>query len=69
MVIYKQKAQGSWHKVRGRMSEKYKMPLIGGSELWNDIMLHAFVNRQIAGFDQILKDNDVINLHIPVSGG
>lgn len=46
-----------------------KTPSIGGPEHWDDIMLHVFVNQEIAGFDQVLKDNDVIDLHIPVSGG
>ena len=46
-----------------------KMPFIGGPERWDDIMLHVFVNQEIAGFDQVLKDNDIIDLHIPVSGG
>jgi molybdopterin converting factor small subunit len=46
-----------------------KMPFIGSPERWDDIMLHIFVNQEIAGFDQILKDNDVIDLRIPVSGG
>jgi molybdopterin converting factor small subunit len=46
-----------------------KMPFIGSPERWDDIMLHVFVNQKIAGFDQILKDNDIIDLHIPVSGG
>jgi molybdopterin converting factor small subunit len=46
-----------------------KMPSIGSPERWDDIMLHVFVNQKIAGFDQILKDNDIIDLHIPVSGG
>jgi hypothetical protein len=46
-----------------------KMPSIGGPDRWYDIMLHVFVNQEIAGFDQIPKDNDIIDLHIPVSGG
>lgn len=46
-----------------------KMPYIGGPDRWDDIMLHVFVNQEIAGFDQVLKDHDVIDLHVPVSGG
>jgi molybdopterin converting factor small subunit len=46
-----------------------KMPYIGGPDRWDDIMLHVSVNQKIAGFDQVLKDNDVADLHIPVSGG
>jgi hypothetical protein len=47
----------------------FKMPSIGGPDRWEDIMLHVFVNQEIAVFDQILKDKDIIDLHIPVSGG
>jgi hypothetical protein len=32
-------------------------------------MLHVFVNEEIAGFDKVLENNDIIDLHIPVSGG
>ena len=46
-----------------------KMPSMGSPERWDDIMLHVFVNQEIAGFDQLLKDNDVIDLLVPASGG
>lgn len=46
-----------------------KMPSVGSPDRWDDIMLHVFVNQEIAGFDRVLKDNDVINLPIPVSEG
>ncbi|MBN1849072.1 MAG: MoaD/ThiS family protein [Deltaproteobacteria bacterium] len=46
-----------------------QLPSIGSPEHWDDIMLHVFVNEEIAGFDKVLEDNDIIDLHIPVSGG
>jgi len=46
-----------------------KLPSIGAPEHWADIFLHVFVNHEIAGFDKVLKDNDIIDLHIPLSGG
>ena len=46
-----------------------QLPGIGGPDEWDDLMLHVFVNRNIVGFDQVLKDHDVIDLHIPSSGG
>lgn len=46
-----------------------KMPFIGIPERWDDIMLHVFINHKIAGFDQVLNNNDLIDLHIPASGG
>jgi molybdopterin converting factor small subunit len=46
-----------------------KMPFIGSPDRWDDIMLHVFVNQKIAGFDQVLKDNDLVDLLVPASGG
>lgn len=46
-----------------------QLPSIGSPEHWDDIMLHVFVNKEIAGFDKVLEDDDIIDLHIPVSGG
>ena len=46
-----------------------QLPGIGSPEKWDDLMLHVFVNRHIVGFDQVLKDHDIIDLHIPSSGG
>jgi molybdopterin converting factor small subunit len=46
-----------------------KMPSMGSPDRWDDIMLHVFVNHEIAGFDQVLKDNDIIDLLVPASGG
>ena len=46
-----------------------QIPGIGSPEEWDDLMLHVFVNRNIVGFDKVLEDNDVVDLHIPSSGG
>lgn len=46
-----------------------QIPGIGSPEEWDDLMLHVFVNRSIVGFDRVLEDNDVVDLHIPSSGG
>ena len=42
---------------------------IGPPEEWDDIMLSVFVNGKLRGFDHVLQPDDVIDLHIPVSGG
>ena len=46
-----------------------KLPAIGSAENWSDLFLHVFVNHKMARFDQILKDGDIIDVHIPLSGG
>ena len=46
-----------------------RLPSIGPPEQFDDIMLHVFVNGRIQGFDYTLQDGDVLDLHIPVSGG
>lgn len=46
-----------------------RLPSIGAPENWADLFLHVFVNHKVAGFDQVLEDNDIIDLHIPLSGG
>lgn len=45
------------------------LPAIGPSEQFDDIMLHVFVNGCLQGFDYVLQPGDVLDLHIPVSGG
>jgi molybdopterin converting factor small subunit len=45
------------------------LPAIGPPEQFDDIMLHVFVNGRLKGFDYVLKPGDVLDLHIPVSGG
>lgn len=44
-------------------------PHLGRPEAYDDIMIHVFVNGKLKGFDYVLKEGDVINIHIPVSGG
>jgi molybdopterin converting factor small subunit len=46
-----------------------KMPFLGPPELYDDLMIHVFVNGTQQGFDYELQSNDVIDIHIPVSGG
>jgi molybdopterin converting factor small subunit len=45
------------------------LPAIGPAEQFDDIMLHVFVNGHLKGFDYVLQPGDVLDLHIPVSGG
>jgi molybdopterin converting factor small subunit len=45
------------------------IPAIGPPEQFDDIMLHVFVNGHLKGFDYVLQPGDVLDLHIPVSGG
>jgi len=46
-----------------------RLPAIGAPENWSDLFLHVFVNHGVAGFDQVLEPGDVIDIHIPLSGG
>jgi hypothetical protein len=46
-----------------------QLPSIGDPKNWSDLFLHVFVNHKVAGFDQVLQDKDIIDLHIPLSGG
>ena len=46
-----------------------KLPFVGGPDEWNDLFLHVFVNGQVKGYDYALKPDDVVDLHIPCSGG
>jgi molybdopterin converting factor small subunit len=45
------------------------LPSLGPPENWSDLFLHVFVNHKVAGFDQVLEDNDILDIHIPLSGG
>lgn len=45
------------------------LPGLGPPEAFDDIMIHVFVNGRLRGFDYVLRPGDVIDLHIPVSGG
>jgi hypothetical protein len=46
-----------------------RLPAIGSPENWSDLFLHVFVNHKVAGFDQVLEDKDILDIHIPLSGG
>lgn len=46
-----------------------RLPAIGASEDWSDLFLHVFINHRAVGFDHLLKSGDVIDIHIPLSGG
>ena len=46
-----------------------KIPGLGPPESFDDIMIHVFINRKVRGFDDVLKHGDVVDVHIPVSGG
>ena len=46
-----------------------RLPAIGAPENWSDLFLHVFVNHKVAGFDQVMEDNDILDIHIPLSGG
>jgi len=47
----------------------WALPSLGPSEQWDDIMIHVFVNGELKGYDYPLRNGDVVDLHIPVSGG
>lgn len=42
---------------------------IGSPDEWDDMLLHVFVNEVVKGMDHVLEDGDIIDLHIPISGG
>ena len=46
-----------------------QLPGIGSPEEWDDINLHVFVNHHIVDLDEVLRNDDVVDLHIPSSGG
>jgi molybdopterin converting factor small subunit len=46
-----------------------RLPSIGAPENWEDLFLHVFINHKMAGFNQVLQDHDIVDLHIPLSGG
>lgn len=47
----------------------HQLRSIGPPEEWDDIMINVFVNRKLRGFNYVLQPDDVIDLHVPVSGG
>ncbi len=46
-----------------------QMPGIGRPEEWDDLDLHVFINHKAADFDKVLQEGDVVDIHIPSSGG
>jgi molybdopterin converting factor small subunit len=46
-----------------------RLPGLGSPENWSDLFLHVFVNHKNAPFDRVLEDQDVIDIHIPLTGG
>ncbi len=42
---------------------------IGPPSEWDDMMLTVFVNGEAQGFDHVLKNGDIIDIHIPAGGG
>ncbi len=46
-----------------------RFPGLGPPDSYDDIMIHVFVNGVLRGFDHLLENGDVIDIHIPVSGG
>ena len=46
-----------------------KLPSLGPEQQFDDIMIHVFVNGVLRGHDYPLENGDVVDLHIPVSGG
>ena len=47
----------------------HKLPGIGPAEEWDALLLHVFVNGRAMGFDHVIQSDDVIDIHIPCSGG
>ena len=45
------------------------LPGFGSPENWSDLFLHVFVNHQVAPFDRVLEDQDILDIHIPLTGG
>lgn len=46
-----------------------QLPGIGRPEEWDDLDLHVFINHKAVDFDRVLQEDDVIDIHIPSSGG
>jgi molybdopterin converting factor small subunit len=46
-----------------------RLPGMGAPENWSDLFLHVFVNHKVAPFDRVLEENDVLDIHIPLTGG
>ncbi|MBW1732058.1 MAG: MoaD/ThiS family protein [Deltaproteobacteria bacterium] len=46
-----------------------KLASLGPKDQFDDIVIHVIVNRTLKRHDYVLQPGDVIDLHIPVSGG
>lgn len=46
-----------------------RFPSLGSPGTDDDMMLHVFVGGRLQGLDDVLQPGDVLDLHIPVSGG
>lgn len=46
-----------------------RLPSLGPAHAFDDMMMHVFVNGKLKGFDYVLQPGDVVDFHIPVSGG
>ncbi|EFK07833.1 conserved hypothetical protein [delta proteobacterium NaphS2] len=46
-----------------------QLPGIGKPEEWDDLDLHVFINHKSVDFDKVLAEGDVVDIHIPSSGG
>ena len=47
----------------------HKLTSIGPPNEWDDMMLMVFMNGEAQGFDHVLLDGDIIDIHIPAGGG
>jgi molybdopterin converting factor small subunit len=45
------------------------LPSLGPPESFDDMMMHVFVNGEARGFDYVLGRGDVVDIHLPASGG
>ena len=46
-----------------------RLSSLGPAQAFDDLMIHVFVNGRVRGFDYVLQPKDVVDIHIPVSGG
>ena len=46
-----------------------QIPGIGRPEEWDDLNLHVFINHKVVDFDRVLEEDDLVDIHIPSSGG
>jgi molybdopterin converting factor small subunit len=46
-----------------------RLSSLGPVKAFDDIMIHVFVNGTVQGFDYVLQPQDIVDIHIPVSGG